>query len=160
MQVLRKHSASSMIRIGYNLHVPSILKSIYLTGKDGLRLLEHFPFCGMRVASMLQGDDFENTIKNGLSVLPYRRRAFRPANPQQYESFEALNKPPLSPSGWLFRGVWTILFALMGTTSYLVVSEKPGRTTLNVYGAELLFNFVWSLLFSTWHNTCLPLTDS
>ena len=75
-------------------------------------------------------------------------------------SFEALNKPPLSPSGWLFMGVWTILFALMGTTSYLVVSEKPSRTTLNVYGAQLLFNFVWSLLFSTWHNTCLPLTDS
>ncbi len=64
------------------------------------------------------------------------------------ESFEALNKPPLSPPGWLFPVVWTILFVLMGIASYLVVvSGKPNRTALTVYGVQLLFNFVWSLLF-------------
>ncbi len=40
--------------------------------------------------------------------------------------FETINKPSLSPPGWLFPVVWTILFILMGIASYLVlVSEKP-----------------------------------
>lgn len=64
------------------------------------------------------------------------------------ESFEALNKPPLSPPGWLFPVVWTVLFVLMGIASYLAaVSGGPNRTALAVYGVQLLFNFVWPLLF-------------
>ena len=64
------------------------------------------------------------------------------------ETFKALNKPPLSPPGWLFPVVWTILFVLMGIASYLVlVSGKPNRTALTVYGIQLVFNFVWSLIF-------------
>ena len=64
------------------------------------------------------------------------------------ESFEAINKPPLSPLGWLFPVVWTILFVLMGIASYLVVvSGKPRRTALTVYGVQLFFNFLWSILF-------------
>lgn len=64
------------------------------------------------------------------------------------ESFEALNKPPLSPPGWLFPVVWTLLFVLMGIASYLAAaSGGPNRTALTVYGVQLLFNFVWPLLF-------------
>ena len=64
------------------------------------------------------------------------------------ESFETINKPPLSPPGWLFPVVWTILFVLMGIASYLVaVSDKPSRTALTVYGVQLFFNFLWSILF-------------
>lgn len=64
------------------------------------------------------------------------------------ESFETINKPPLSPPGWLFPVVWTILFVLMGLASYLVaVSGKPSRTALTVYGVQLFFNFLWSILF-------------
>ena len=64
------------------------------------------------------------------------------------ESFEALNKPPLSPPGWLFPVVWTVLFVLMGIASYLAaVAGGPNRTALTVYGVQLLFNFVWPLLF-------------
>lgn len=64
------------------------------------------------------------------------------------ESFEALNKPPLSPPGWLFPVVWAVLFVLMGIASYLAaVSGGPNRTALAVYGVQLLFNFVWPLLF-------------
>ena len=64
------------------------------------------------------------------------------------ESFEALNEPALSPPGWLFPVVWTVLFVLMGIASYLAaVSGGPNRTALAVYGVQLLFNFVWPLLF-------------
>ena len=65
------------------------------------------------------------------------------------ENFDSLNKPPLSPPGWLFPVVWTILFTLMGIASYLVyTSGNPvSKTALTVYGVQLLFNFFWSIIF-------------
>lgn len=64
------------------------------------------------------------------------------------EAFKSLNKPVLSPPGWLFPVVWTILYILMGIASYLVlVSEKPNRSALVVYGIQLVFNFFWSIIF-------------
>ena len=67
------------------------------------------------------------------------------------ESFETLNQPPLSPPGWLFPVVWTILYVLMGIASYLVLtSGKPReqiRRALVLYGVQLAFNFLWSILF-------------
>lgn len=64
------------------------------------------------------------------------------------EAFEALNKPALSPPGWLFPVVWTVLYILMGIASYLVLtSGKPNDTALIVYGIQLVFNFFWPILF-------------
>ncbi len=67
------------------------------------------------------------------------------------DSFESINKPPLSPPGWLFPVVWTILYILMGIAAYLVfTSDKPKKqinTALIVYGVQLFFNFLWSLIF-------------
>ena len=64
------------------------------------------------------------------------------------ETFSQLNKPPLSPPGWLFPVVWTVLYILMGIASYLVLtSDKPNSTALKVYGAQLAFNFLWSIFF-------------
>ena len=64
------------------------------------------------------------------------------------ETFQAIQKPPLSPPGWLFPIVWTLLYILMGIASYLVfTSQKPNRTALTVYGVQLAFNFIWPILF-------------
>ncbi len=64
------------------------------------------------------------------------------------ETFESINKPSLSPPGWLFPIVWTILFILMGIASYLVItSGKPNRAALTIYGVQLAFNFLWSIIF-------------
>lgn len=67
------------------------------------------------------------------------------------DTFETINKPPLSPPGWLFPVVWTVLFILMGIASYLVlVSGKPQgeiNRALTFYGVQLIFNFFWSIFF-------------
>lgn len=67
------------------------------------------------------------------------------------DTFEKINKPSLSPPGWLFPVVWTVLFILMGIASYLVlVSGKPQmdiNRALVVYGIQLIFNFFWSIFF-------------
>ena len=69
---------------------------------------------------------------------------------ESMETFSKLNQPPLSPPGWLFPVVWTVLYALMGIASYLVVrteSSERSRNALTLYAVQLAFNFVWSILF-------------
>lgn len=67
------------------------------------------------------------------------------------KDFEMLNKPPLSPPGWLFPVVWTILYTLMGLASYLVLTSgkdrREVRGALVWYGAQLAANFLWPILF-------------
>ncbi len=66
-------------------------------------------------------------------------------------AFDELIKPPLSPPGWVFPVVWTILYILMGLASYLVVTSgsSPGsiRTALWIYGLQLVVNFFWPIIF-------------
>lgn len=62
--------------------------------------------------------------------------------------FDTVNKPPLSPPGWLFPVAWTILYVLMGIASYLVyTAEYTGNGALFVYGIQLALNFLWSPVF-------------
>lgn len=66
------------------------------------------------------------------------------------EAFGALNKPLFAPPAWLFPVVWTLLYVLMGIASYLVAtSDKTyrARSALTVYGIQLAFNFLWSIIF-------------
>ena len=59
--------------------------------------------------------------------------------------FEALAKPPLSPPGFLFPIVWTVLFILMGISAGMVY-EKIGRIPF-IYRLSLAVNFLWSIIF-------------
>lgn len=67
------------------------------------------------------------------------------------EAFDSLNKPPLSPPGWLFPVVWTVLYVLMGVASYLVVTSGSPQAQIErallPYGLQLFFNFFWSIIF-------------
>ena len=63
---------------------------------------------------------------------------------------ETIVKPPLSPPGWLFPAVWTLLYALMGMSAARVWLSPPSverRTGLRLYLIQLGFNFLWSILF-------------
>ena len=65
--------------------------------------------------------------------------------------YAQLNRPPLSPPGWVFPIVWTVLYLLMGYASYRVYlsnapQEEKGRALL-LYGAQLVLNFLWSPVF-------------
>lgn len=66
-------------------------------------------------------------------------------------NFELLEKPPLSPPGWLFPVVWTILYTLMGISAYLIktadANEKEKADALSIYFYQLVVNFLWSIFF-------------
>ena len=63
--------------------------------------------------------------------------------------YSKINKPPLSPPGFIFPIVWIILYFLMGISSYLIYeSNSPEkRKALKTYALQLFFNFWWSIIF-------------
>lgn len=65
--------------------------------------------------------------------------------------FGMVKKPPLTPSAWVFPIAWTLWYTMMGIASWLVIQSggRPSdiRTALLVYGLQLLFNFIWPLIF-------------
>lgn len=61
--------------------------------------------------------------------------------------FNTYTEPPLLPPAWLFPVVWTILYALMGYSAYLVRREGCNGRQLAIYWAQLAVNFSWSIVF-------------
>lgn len=63
---------------------------------------------------------------------------------------EMVTQPPLSPPMWLFPVVWGILYALMGISAarvWLAPESAQRRRGLNLFVAQLVVNFFWSLIF-------------
>ena len=61
-----------------------------------------------------------------------------------------VKQPPLSPPGWVFPVVWTILYALMGISAAAIwqkPSSKERSRGLNLFVIQLILNFFWSLIF-------------
>lgn len=68
------------------------------------------------------------------------------------EMYGNIDKPPLSPPGWIFPIVWGILYVLMGIGSAQVYinrvgKEEDARSALFIYGLQLAVNFFWSIIF-------------
>ena len=66
--------------------------------------------------------------------------------------YKEISTPPLSPPSWLFPVVWTVLYILMGISSALIYKESGSfngikEKALVTYGASLIFNFSWSIIF-------------
>lgn len=77
--------------------------------------------------------------------------------------YVTLEKPFLQPPSWIFAPVWTLLYALMGISIFLVlqrVKAKKDRVWfIQLFGAQLFFNFVWSIFFFGFHAPGLALFD-
>lgn len=67
------------------------------------------------------------------------------------EVFANVDKPPFSPPAWLFPVVWTILYTLMGVSSYLVWNSTSDKEeiagALRIYAYQLIVNFLWPTFF-------------
>ena len=74
-----------------------------------------------------------------------------------------LNKPPLNPPNLVFPIVWPTLYLLMGVASYRIytsqapLGHKAAHTgavqwALAVYGVQLFFNFMWSIVYFHFHS--------
>lgn len=67
------------------------------------------------------------------------------------EMFGMTEKSSLSPPAWIFPVVWTILYTLMGISSYLIWraegNESEKERALRIYRLQLLVNFLWPTFF-------------
>ena len=64
------------------------------------------------------------------------------------ENYGMMTKPPLAPPAWVFPVVWTVLYILMGVSSYLISeSGKSTEKAMIPYVAQLAVNFLWSPIF-------------
>ena len=62
--------------------------------------------------------------------------------------YQELNKPFLSPPGYVFPIVWTVLYTLMGVSLYLI-SEESGdkKKSYIIYIVQLILNSLWTLFY-------------
>lgn len=63
--------------------------------------------------------------------------------------YQNINLPKLAPPSVLFPIVWTILFILMGISSYIIYESNSNQkqSAIKIYAIQLLINFIWPILF-------------
>jgi tryptophan-rich sensory protein len=64
--------------------------------------------------------------------------------------YRRLDKPRWRPPDWLFAPVWTLLYAMIALSGWLVWREKglaDAAVPLTVYALQLVLNAVWSPIF-------------
>lgn len=70
--------------------------------------------------------------------------------PQIPTWYSGIAKPAWTPPDWVFGPVWSLLYAMMAVSAWLVWRKFDGRTTripLIWFGTQLFLNSVWSVLF-------------
>ena len=63
--------------------------------------------------------------------------------------YDGFIKPFLSPPSIIFPIVWTILYILMGLSSYKVRKDK---TSMKLFYVQLTINVIWTLIFFNLRN--------
>lgn len=66
-----------------------------------------------------------------------------------YSNYTDLTLPSFAPPGILFPIVWTILYTLMGISSYIIsesISYQKDKA-LSIYWMQLMINLLWSIIF-------------
>ena len=71
--------------------------------------------------------------------------------------FDNIEKPWFAPPAILFPIVWSILYILMGISSYLVYKSNSEykKTALIIYAIQLILNALWSIIFFRFENFLL-----
>jgi tryptophan-rich sensory protein len=76
--------------------------------------------------------------------------------------YSELTRPSWAPPGWLFGPVWSVLYALMAVSAWLVWRARGftgARGALLLFIAQLAANALWSWLFFVWHQGALACAE-
>jgi len=74
--------------------------------------------------------------------------------------YAQLNKPSWAPPASVFGPVWSVLYALMGVSAWLVWrAPGPKKAALALFCVQLAANALWSWLFFAWHQGALAAVE-
>ncbi len=110
-------------------------------------------------------------MKRPVTLVVFLALAFAPAvigthwGPDAW--YTALAKPSWNPPGWVFAPVWTVLYALIGVSGWLVWREmrarpevrSDARAALVIYAVQLVLNGAWTWLFFGLHRPGAALVE-
>jgi benzodiazapine receptor len=86
--------------------------------------------------------------------------AIASANSAQF--YASLDRPGWAPPAGVFGPVWTLLYAAMGVSAWLVWRERSwarARNALGLFVLQLAANALWSWLFFGWKLGALAFAD-
>ncbi|MFD3356575.1 TspO/MBR family protein [Streptomyces fradiae] len=65
-------------------------------------------------------------------------------------TYRSLDRPAWAPPPWLFGPVWTVLYATIAVSAWLVLRRRPlaeSRAEAALWGTQLALNLAWTPLF-------------
>ena len=85
-------------------------------------------------------------------AIPFLVTSIATLNTSAGDSYSSFNNPAFAPPAIVFPIVWTILYLLMGISSYLIYSTTTTNNAkkfkaLTVYGVQLILNAIWPFIF-------------
>ena len=65
--------------------------------------------------------------------------------------YDSFIKPIFAPPAILFPIVWSILYVVMGISSYMIYesNDVKAKESLKIYAIQLIINLLWSFIFFT-----------
>jgi translocator protein len=76
--------------------------------------------------------------------------------------YAQISRPGWAPPAWLFAPVWTLLYALMGVSAWLVWRTrgfKERRAALVLFVVQLVANALWTWIFFSWKQGALAFAE-
>ena len=61
--------------------------------------------------------------------------------------YQSLDQPAWAPPSWLFGPVWTVLYAMIAVSGWLVWRRAGWTSALTLYAVQLVLNAVWTPIF-------------
>jgi len=96
-----------------------------------------------------------------LFILPWAGGVFSAlvTRGQPRDWFDRLLKAPWNPPSWVFGPAWSILYILIGWSSYEFYISGGSSIGWGLYATQLCLNWLWSPLFFGLHNANLAFID-
>ncbi len=66
-----------------------------------------------------------------------------------YDVYKTVEKPPLSPPGWIFPVVWTLLYIMIGWAAGNIAASRDldKGLAIKLYLVQLFINILWPVIF-------------
>ncbi|QLE78485.1 tryptophan-rich sensory protein [Francisella sp. Scap27] len=74
--------------------------------------------------------------------------------------YSTINHPSFSPPNYIFAPIWTILYIMIAIAGWLICLEgKLVKKIFIVYKTQFVLNFLWSIIFFSFHEIGLALVE-